>query len=218
MSDARRVGFCVSGEGRLFRAAASQRERLGITPTLVIAEAKAASDLEDFCSARQIPFHRLDPRDRSGFDRQVTRLCIEARLDLLCLSFDRVLSPELVAHYRGRILNVHMGLLPAFKGMNALRQATQAGARFAGATIHEVTADLDGGAIVAQCLVGVRRQETEDSLGGRLFGPLRLMFLQVLSWYAAGRVMKDEQGRVWIKDAVYGELPISPAVEAAFPE
>ena len=218
MSAVTRVGFCVSGNGHLFRAAACQAERLGIKPALVIAEARAASDLDEFCAARRIPFHRLDAGDRSAFDQQVDRLCIEAKLDLLALTFDRILSPELVAHYRGRIINVHVGLLPAFKGMNALEQATNAGVRFAGATIHEVTDDLDGGAVIAQCLIGVRRQESADSLGRRLFGSLRLMFLQVLAWYAAGRVETDAQGRVWVKGAVYGELPISPAIEDGFPE
>lgn len=218
MPEAMRVGFCVSGEGRLFRAAVSHAERLGITPTLVIAEGKALSDLEDFCLTRQIPLHRLNPGDRARFDQAVTSLSIDARLDLLCLTFDRILAPALVAHYRGRIINVHPALLPAFKGTNALGQATNAGARFAGATIHEVNDDVDGGPIIAQCVLGVRRQETPESLGRRLFGPLRLMFLQVLSWYAAGRVTRDAQGRVWIKDGVYGELPISPAIEDAFPE
>ena len=67
-------------------------------------------------------------------------------------------------------------------------------------------------------LGGVRRQDSAESVGRRLFGPLRLMFLQVLAWYAVGRVTRDEQGRIWIRDGVYGELPTSPAPEDSFPD
>jgi phosphoribosylglycinamide formyltransferase-1 len=213
-----RVAFCVSGGGRLFRAAANQAGRLGIKPVQVIAETKADAELDSFCAARSIPLHRLEPKPRAEFDRKLTSLCLEAELDLLCLSFDKILPPELVRRYPGRIINVHPALLPAFKGMNALDQAVDFGARFSGATIHEVKEEVDSGAIIAQCVLGLRRRESAEAFGRRLFGNLRLMFLQVLAWYAAGRVAKDDQGRIWIQEAIYGEFPISPAVEQAFPE
>jgi phosphoribosylglycinamide formyltransferase 1 len=213
-----RVGFCVSGGGRLFRAAANQAMYLNIAPVLVIGENGCADDLAGFCAKRQIAFTQLDVRNRARFDQELTRLCIDARLNLLCLTFDRIIPPALVEHYRQRIINVHMSLLPAFKGMNALNQAVGSGARFAGATIHEVDEQVDHGAVIAQCIMGIHRGETAEMIGSRLFGLLRLMFLQVLYWYASRRVTHDEQGRVWIRDAVYGELPISPALEAAFPD
>jgi len=213
-----RVGFCVSGGGRLLRAAVNQAHRLHIAPVLVIGEAGCARDLAKFCAERRIAFARLDAKNRSRFDREITRLCIGAKLDLLCLTFDRIIPPALVKHYRGRIINVHPGLLPAFKGTGALKQAVGFGARFAGATIHEVDEQVDHGAVIAQCVVGVRRGETAEMIGARLFGLLRLMFLQVLRWYASHRVTRDKQGRIWIRDAVYGELPVSPALEEAFPD
>jgi len=213
-----RVGFCVSGGGRLFRAAANQAARLNIEPVLVVGEAGCAGELEDFCAGRRIAFARLDAGNRTRFDKELTRLCIDARLDLLCLTFDRIVPPALVEHYRGRMINVHMGLLPAFKGTHALDRAVEFGARFAGATIHEVDEEVDHGAVIAQCVVGVRRGETAEAMGGRLFGLLRLMFLQVLRWYASGRVARDKQGLLWIRNAVYGELPVSPSLEDAFPD
>lgn len=218
MSGPFRVGFCVSGGGRLFRAAANQSSRLGIAPVLVIGETGCAGDLETFCAERLISFARLDARDRARFDEEVTQLCVGARLDLLCLTFDRIIPAGLVEHYRSRIINVHLALLPAFKGKAGLRQAIDFGARFAGATIHEVDEEVDHGAVIAQCVVGVRRSDTPEIIGTRLFGLLRLMFLQVLRWYSCGRVAKDDRGRVWVKDAVYGELPISPSLEDSFPD
>lgn len=212
-----RVGFCVSGAGRLFRAAACHAVALGIHPALVVAESKCAEDLEAFCAERKVPIHKLNPKPRAAFDSEITRLCVAAELDLLCLTFDRIVPPPLVAHYRGRIINVHMGLLPAFKGMGALAQAVRQGVRFAGATVHEVTEDVDAGAVVSQCVIALRRQESPESLGRRLFVWLRPMFLQVLAWYAVGRVIR-QGGHLWVRDAVYGELPVSPAIEEPFPE
>ena len=218
MGEGFRTGFFISGQGRLFRAAANARARLGITPSLVVAESGAAADLEDFCARRRIPFERLEPSDRRAFDHNLTRLAVDGRLDLLCLTFARILPDDLVGHYRRRIINVHPALLPSFPGINALGRAVTSGARFSGATIHEVTEAVDAGPIVAQCLLGIRRHETGDAFGQRLFIILRLMFLQVLAWYGAGRVVHDDQGQVWIRNAVYGELPISPAVELDFAE
>src|SRR5262249_4503741 len=131
----------------------------------------------------------------------------------LSLTFDRIIPPDLVARYPGRIINTHMGLLPGFKGMNGLAQALEAGVRFAGATIHEVVEGGDDGAVIAQCGGGTARDDSPALLGVRLFASLRRMYLQVIAWYAAGRVVKDQRGRIWVRDAIYGELPISPAVE-----
>ena len=78
--------------------------------------------------------------------------------------------------------------------------------------------EVDHGAVIAQCLLGIRRHETPELFGSRLFNHLRLMFLQVLKWYSSGRVTADEQGKIWVRDAVYGEFPVSPALEDSFPD
>lgn len=218
MNTTLRVGFCVSGGGHLCKAAVHHAKELGITPALLLADHQASLDLEIFAREKHVIFHRLEKQERERVHEQITGVCVAAGLDLLCLTFDKILPAGLVAHYRSRIINVHMGLLPAFKGMRALEQAIQAGARFAGATIHEVDVEVDTGAIIAQCITCVRQQDTAVSLGTRLYGNLRLMFLQVLSWYAEGRIGRDEAGHIWVKNGVYGELPISPAVERSFPD
>ncbi len=214
-----RVGFCVSGGGHLFRAAAANADQLIVVPALVVLDAHAQQDLEGFCRDRKIRCVRLPQGlPTELFNEKITSLCADADLDLLCLTFDRILPPELVNQYRGRIINVHMGLLPAFKGRNALQRSISSNVRYAGATIHEVDDQVDHGAQVAQCIVGIRRNETAEQLGSRLFNMLRLMFLQVIAWYSCGRVFKDDGGRVWVRDAVYGEIPISPSIEMDFPE
>lgn len=212
-----RVGFAVSGRGHLFRSAVLQRDRLGITPAILVVEERSPQDLGSFCAQHGIPCVRL-PTNRSALQECIYETCVAANLDLLCLTFDKIIQPELVNHYRERIINVHMSLLPAFPGRDGLGQALRSGVRYAGATIHEVDEKVDHGAIIAQCVTGIRPNDTVNALGARLFGFLRLMYLQVIAWYASGRVFKDDHGRILVHDAVYGGFPISPAVELAFPD
>jgi len=216
MSTPYRVGFCISGNGRLFREAAFHAAQLGIEPALVVAERKASLDLENFCLDRLIPFVRMETASRQEFDEKLCSTCIDAHLDLLSLTFDKIVSTTLIRHYAGRVINVHPALLPAHKGMNAMQQVVDGGVRFTGATIHEADEEKDHGAIIAQCVLSLRFRETAESIGRRMFPLLNLMYLQVLSWYAQGRVSKDPQNRIWVRDAVYGETPISPALEEGF--
>lgn len=211
-----RLGFCVSGGGRLARAAIVNARQLGVTPALLLADHRAAADLEAFCARHAVPMVRLEKTSRAAFDARLAEVCIGARLDLLALTFEWLLRPELVAHYRGRIVNVHPALLPAFKGMDALAEGVRSGARYLGASIHEVDEGVDTGPIIAQCVLGLRREDTVDSVGARMFNLMRLMYLQVIRWHVEGRVERDADGRVFVRDAVYGEVPISPAIEMGF--
>ena len=210
-----RVGFCVSGNGSLFRAAVLHRAELPIEPLLVITETKAAADIETFSSQNGLRCVRLDPADRPTFDRALTATLIAADLDLIALTFDRVLPPEVVRHYAGRVINVHPALLPAFAGMRGMERTLASGARFGGATIHDVIDEVDAGAIIAQAVVATVPGETLDRYGRRVYELLEPMFLQVLRWYAAGRVARDATGRIVVRDARYGTLPVSPALEKA---
>jgi phosphoribosylglycinamide formyltransferase 1 len=209
-----KVGFCISGQGRLFRAAADHAARLGIRPALVVAESKASPDLEEFCRMRNIAFVRLPVLPRPQFDEEILQRCAGAKLDLLSLTFDKLIPAALVRQLPGKIINVHPALLPAFKGMHALQQVAEAGVSVTGATIHEVDEQMDHGPIIAQCVVGLGQGETADSIGKKIFPLLQPMYLQVLAWFAAGRVVKDAAGRLSVRDAVYGRLPVSPALEA----
>jgi phosphoribosylglycinamide formyltransferase-1 len=82
--------------------------------------------------------------------------------------FMRILTPAFVARYEGRLLNIHPSLLPAFPGLHTHRRAIEAGCRFAGATVHQVTAELDHGPILEQAVVPVLPDDTEQSLAARV--------------------------------------------------
>lgn len=82
--------------------------------------------------------------------------------------FMRILTPAFVAHYAGRLLNIHPSLLPAFPGLHTHRRAIEAGCKFAGATVHQVTAELDHGPILAQAVVPVLPDDDEHALAARV--------------------------------------------------
>jgi phosphoribosylglycinamide formyltransferase-1 len=89
--------------------------------------------------------------------------------DLLVLAgFMRILTPAFVAHYAGRLINIHPSLLPAFTGLNTHQRAIDAGCQFAGATVHQVTRDLDHGQILAQVVVPVLKGDTPETLAARV--------------------------------------------------
>jgi len=208
-----RTGFCVSGNGSLFRAAVANRQQLGMEPLLLIVELKAAADLESVASENGMRCVRLVAADRPAFDRELTRLLIEAELDLIALTFDRVLPQALVDHYAGRIINVHPALLPAFAGMRGMERTLASGARFGGATIHDVVGEVDAGAILAQAVVGTIPGELLADYGRRVYELLEPMFLQVIAWYSERRIERDPEGRVVVRGARYGTLPVSPDLE-----
>ena len=212
-----KIGFCVSGNGGIFCAAVANAATLGVHVEVLFVEEKANRLLERFCEEHSIRYEKIASSSRAAFDRELTQRCIDSRLDLLCLTFDKILPAELVSAYRGRIINVHPGLLPAFAGMNALRRCLASGARFAGATVHEVDEGIDTGAIVAQCVTVISADDDMVSLGKKLYDLMMPMTLQVIAWYAQARVRYHESGRIHIEGAHYGSLPVSPANELPLP-
>ncbi len=95
--------------------------------------------------------------------------------------FMRILTPGFVAHYTGRLLNIHPSLLPAFTGLHTHRRALEAGCRFAGATVHQVTAELDHGPILAQAVVPVLPGDDEHTLAARVLTQEHLIYPRAIA-------------------------------------
>ncbi len=114
----------------------------------------------------------VDHRDfasREAFDTALAGVIDAYQPVLVVLAgFMRILTPAFVAHYAGRLLNIHPSLLPAFAGLNTHQRALDAGCWFAGATVHRVTADLDHGPILAQAVVPVLPGDTAGALAERV--------------------------------------------------
>ena len=112
--------------------------------------------------------HRDYP-DREQFDVALAELIDQHSPDLVVLAgFMRLLTPGFVNRYFGRLINIHPSLLPSFPGLHTHQQAIDAGVKFHGATVHFVTAELDHGPIIAQAIVPVLDDDTEDTLAARV--------------------------------------------------
>lgn len=121
---------------------------------------------------------------RAAFDAELQRVIDGFAPDLVVLAgFMRILTPGFTGHYAGRMLNIHPSLLPAFTGLHTHRRALEMGCRFAGATVHFVTAELDHGAIVAQAVAPVMPGDDEAAVSARVLKLEHRMYPAAVRWF-----------------------------------
>jgi phosphoribosylglycinamide formyltransferase-1 len=114
---------------------------------------------------------------REAFDAALIEVIDQFAPNLVVLAgFMRILTPMFVAHYKGGLVNIHPSLLPAFPGLHTHQRAIEAGCKFAGATVHQVSAELDHGPILAQAIVPVMENDTAESLAARVLTQEHLMY------------------------------------------
>lgn len=131
--------------------------------------------------------HRDFPKDRAGFEAALLEPLLAARPDIICLAgFMRILTPEFVTRFSGRMLNIHPSLLPKYQGLDTHARAIAAGDAEAGATVHEVTPELDSGPILGQVRVPVRPEDTPQALADRVLKQEHRLYPAVLRRFAAG--------------------------------
>jgi phosphoribosylglycinamide formyltransferase-1 len=131
--------------------------------------------------------HRNFPKDRAGFEAALQKCLNAVRPDILCLAgFMRILTPEFVGRYAGRLLNIHPSLLPKYPGLHTHQRALEAGDTEAGCTVHEVTAALDAGPILGQARVPVLPGDTAFSLAARVLVQEHRLYPAVLRRFASG--------------------------------
>ena len=118
-----------------------------------------------------------EPQPREAFDAALMAEIDKHQPHLVLLAgFMRILTPGFVAHFEGRLINIHPSLLPAFTGLNTHARAIEAGCKFAGATVHRVTAELDHGPILAQAIVPLLPDDTADTLAARVLTQEHLIY------------------------------------------
>jgi phosphoribosylglycinamide formyltransferase 1 len=119
---------------------------------------------------------------REAFDEALARAIDAHQAALIVLAgFMRILTPGFVARYAGRLLNIHPSLLPAFPGLNTHQRAIEAGCKFAGATVHQVTVDLDHGPILEQAVVPVLPEDTAETLANRVLTQEHLIYPRAIA-------------------------------------
>ncbi|MGB5718084.1 MAG: phosphoribosylglycinamide formyltransferase [Gammaproteobacteria bacterium] len=150
--------------------------------------------------------------DRLAFD-QALQACIDRYQPglIILAGFMRILSADFVAHYRGRMLNIHPSLLPDFPGLNTHLRALDAGCKVHGASVHFVTADIDGGPLVLQTRVPVHADDSADSLAARVLEQEHRLYPVAIRWFAEGRLTLDENGQALLDGAILTEPRQLPA-------
>ncbi len=171
------IVILISGGGSNMAAIvrASQQQdwarRYGARVAAVVSNKAEASGLV-FAREQGIATEVLDHRpfpSREAFDAELAQVIDRHAPALVVLAgFMRILTPGFVAHYEGRMINIHPSLLPAFTGLHTHQRAIDAGCRFAGCTVHRVTAELDVGPILEQAVVPVLPGDTAQALAARV--------------------------------------------------
>ncbi len=193
----KRVAILISGRGSNMVAliAAAKAPDYPAEIALVISNRPDAAGLAR-AQAEKIPTAVVDHtrygKDRAAFERALEAELEAHRIELVCLAgFMRLLSPWLVERWRGRMLNIHPALLPAFKGLDTHRRALAAGAKTHGATVHLVVPDVDSGTIVLQEAVPIVAGDTEETLAARVLAVEHHLYPQALKLLAQGRVLSE---------------------------
>jgi phosphoribosylglycinamide formyltransferase-1 len=173
----------------------------------VISNDPAAGGLAS-AAAQGLPVVVIDHKThatRESFDAALAAAIDASGAELVVLAgFMRVLTAGFVERYRGRLVNIHPSLLPAFKGLHTHRQALAAGVRIHGCTVHFVAPELDHGPIIIQAAVPVVAGDDEASLAARVLAEEHRIYPQAVRWLCEDRVRLHADGRVEIRGAADG--------------
>ena len=158
--------------------------RLGARVVAVVSNKADAPGLV-FAREHGLAAEALDHKafaSREAFDAALSAVIDRHAPALVVLAgFMRILPPAFVAHYAGRLVNIHPSLLPAFAGLHTHQRAIDAGCRFAGATVHQVTAELDVGPILDQAVVPVLPGDTAEMLAARVLSQEHLLYPRAIA-------------------------------------
>ena len=181
----KRVGVLISGRGSNMRALVEAARDSSYPAEIVhvlsnIADAPGLAWAQSQGISTHVMSHKSYPT-RESYDAALSAHLKTQRLDIICCAgFMRILTPVLINDWQGRILNIHPSLLPAYKGLHTHERAIADGVREHGASVHIVTAELDGGPVVAQARVPVLPGDTPDTLAARVLTVEHPLYVQAL--------------------------------------
>jgi len=181
-----RLAVLLSGRGSNFEAIADAVDAGRIPDARIGAVVSDVARARGLARARErgLPAHDVERSrfaSRAGHEAAVTRILEDARADLVCLAgYMRILSPDFVARWRGRIVNIHPSLLPKYPGVSPQRRAIEAGESVSGCTVHFVDEGTDTGPIVLQRVVPIVAGDTEESLSGRILEQEHVLYPEAI--------------------------------------
>lgn len=184
-----RIAVLVSGNGSNLQAlidANLSGQIIGVLSNKANAYALQRAEKANIATA--VISHKDYP-DRESFDDAMHQQLLSWEVDLVILAgFMRILTPNFVSKWQGKMLNIHPSLLPVYKGINTHQRVLNTGDRLHGCTVHFVTAELDAGQSIAQSAIQVSLHDTVDSLAQRVHKLEHFIYPQVAEWLCNGQL------------------------------
>jgi phosphoribosylglycinamide formyltransferase 1 len=220
MQRKRRVGVLISGRGSNMLAllAACRDPNYPAEIVAVISNRRDAVGLAH-AQVAGVPVmtvpHASFPT-REAFETALHEKLIAHRVELLCnAGFMRILSPQFVASWRDRHLNIHPSLLPAFRGLLTHERVLAAGVRITGCSVHMVRAEMDAGPIIAQAAVPVSPDDTVDSLAARVLAAEHVLYPYALRLLASDLIQIQNEQTVYLSHTNTGPQAFAPLISPA---
>ncbi|MEW6686828.1 MAG: phosphoribosylglycinamide formyltransferase [Candidatus Edwardsbacteria bacterium] len=201
-----RLGVLASGRGSNLQAIIDNIEsgKLEAEIAVVISDVENAQALER-ARKHNIPAIYIPPgKFKTKLEPEIEKEYVDCfnkyQVELVCLAgFMRILKETILNAFKGRMINIHPSLLPAFPGLEAQKQALAYGVKFSGCTVHFVTEGIDTGPIIIQAVVPVLDTDTPESLSERILKEEHKIYSEAIRLYAEGKI-KIEERRVIIKE------------------
>lgn len=200
MAEPIRIGVLASGRGSNLQAIidAARAGELNARVEIVLSDNAGALALgrarEHGIEARAFDIKKF--KDRTAYEKDIVKALRSKKVDLVCLAgYMRIVGPELLGQFKGRIVNIHPALLPSFPGLHAQRQALDHGVKVSGCTVHFVDEGTDTGPIIVQVAVPVLEHDDEASLSERILEQEHKAYVEAIRLYSEGR-LKMEGRRV----------------------
>ena len=197
-----RLGILLSGRGSNFLAIAQSIREGRLSGAEIAVVISNVADAPGLAAARALglptTLHVSKGRPRAEHDAEMLATLREHRVEVVCLAgYMRLLSPEFIAAFPNRILNIHPSLLPAFPGLDAQQQAFDYGVKLAGCTVHFVDEHLDHGVIVLQRVIPVQDTDDGHTLAERILAEEHIAYSEAVARVASGEW--EIQGRRFVR-------------------
>ncbi len=192
------LAILISGRGSNMEAIlrAVKKKKIPVRPVIVIANKPDAKGLQ-VAQKLGVKTDIVESVGLKGgsweYDQKLVTVLEENNVTpkngLICLAgFMRIMSPEFIKHYKGRIINIHPAILPAFPGLHSQRQAVEYGVKYSGCTVHFVDEGVDTGPIILQAIVKVKDNDTEESLSKRILKQEHQIYPKAVKLFAEGKI------------------------------
>lgn len=207
----KRIVILISGRGSNMQAVL--RANLEAKIEAVVSNNPSAAGLQVARDAgvETIVVNHRDFPDRDGFDQALGDAVAKCAPDLIVLAgFMRILTPQFIERFSGKIMNIHPSLLPAFPGLDTHRRALSEGVKLHGCTVHIVTPALDHGPIIVQAAVPVLPDDDEDRLAARVLAQEHAVYPQAIRWFLDGRIAVEGNRARLNADCSFAGALVSP--------